>query len=80
MVEEFNQKIRKVSPTVVDLENFPTIVKKRVLKAKLNNFEALDEDLYLRGNKVSENYKGILRNLVNAKAITTNCSPKFAVV
>ena len=79
-VEEFNQKIRKASPTVVDLENYPTIVKKRVLKAKLNNFEALDEDLYLRGNKVSENYKGILRNLVNAKAITNDVPVRYAVV
>ena len=79
-VEEFNEKIRKASPTVVDLENYPTIVKKRVLKAKLNNFEALDEDLYLRGNKVSENYKGILRNLVNAKAITNDVPVRYAVV
>ena len=79
-VEEFNQKIRKVSPTVVDLENYPATVKKRVLKAKLNNFEALDEDLYLRGNKVSENYKGILRNLVNAKAITGDVQVRYAVV
>ena len=49
-IENFNAEIRKASPTVVDLEKYPTIVKKRVLKAKLSNFEALDEDLYLRGN------------------------------
>lgn len=79
-VEAFNKQIRKVSPTVVDLENYPTTIKKRVLKAKLNNFEALDEDLYLRGNKVSENYKGILRNLVNAKAITGDVQVRYAVV
>ncbi|MBQ5673166.1 MAG: SH3 domain-containing protein [Phascolarctobacterium sp.] len=79
-IEKFNAEIRKVSPTVVDLENYPTTIKKRALKMKLNNFEALDEDLYLRGNKVSENYKGILRNLVNAAAITDDVQVKYAVV
>ena len=79
-IEKFNAEIRKVSPTVVDLENYPTTIKKRSLKMKLNNFEALDEDLYLRGNKVSENYKGILRNLVNAAAITDDVQVKYAVV
>ena len=79
-IEKFNAEIRKVSPTVVDLENYPTTIKKRTLKMKLNNFEALDEDLYLRGNKVSENYKGILRNLVNAAAITDDVQVKYAVV
>ena len=79
-VEKFNAEIRKVSPTVVDLANYPTTIKKRSLKMKLNNFEALDEDLYLRGNKVSENYKGILRNLVNAAAITDDVQVKYAVV
>ena len=79
-IEKFNAEIRKVSPTVVDLANYPTTIKKRALKMKLNNFEALDEDLYLRGNKVSENYKGILRNLVNAAAITDDVQVKYAVV
>ena len=79
-IERFNAEIRKVSPTVVDLENYPTTIKKRALKMKLNNFEALDEDLYLRGNRVSENYKGILRKLVNAAAITDDVQVRYAVV
>ena len=79
-IEKFNAEIRKVSPTVVDLENYPTTIKKRALKMKLNNFEALDEDLYLRGNRVSENYKGILRKLVNAAAITDDVQVRYAVV
>ncbi len=79
-IEKFNAEIRNVSPTVVDLANYPTTIKKRSLKMKLNNFEALDEDLYLRGNKVSENYKGILRNLVNAAVITDDVQVKYAVV
>ena len=79
-IERFNAEIRKVSPTVVDLENYPTTIKKRALKMKLNNFEALDEDLYLRGNRVSENYKGILRKLVNATAITDDVQVRYAVV
>ncbi|MBQ3541153.1 MAG: hypothetical protein IJA40_05370, partial [Phascolarctobacterium sp.] len=79
-VEEFNKTIRKVSPTVVDLEKYPETVSKRTVKAKLNNFEALEEDLYLRGNKVSDNYKGILRKLVNSAAITDDVQVKYAVV
>ena len=79
-IERLNAEIRKVSPTVVDLENYPTTIKKRALKMKLNNFEALDEDLYLRGNRVSENYKGILRKLVNAAAITDDVQVRYAVV
>lgn len=79
-IERFNAEIRKVSLTVVDLENYPTTIKKRALKMKLNNFEALDEDLYLRGNRVSENYKGILRKLVNAAAITDDVQVRYAVV
>ena len=79
-VEEFNKTIRKVSPTVVDLEKYPETVSKRTIKAKLNNFEALEEDLYLRGNKVSDNYKGILRKLVNSAAITDDVQVKYAVV
>ena len=79
-IERFNAEIRKVSPTVVDLENYPTTIKKRALKMKLNNFEVLDEDLYLRGNRVSENYKGILRKLVNAAAITDDVQVRYAVV
>ena len=79
-IERLNAEIRKVSPTVVDLENYPTTIKKRALKLKLNNFEALDEDLYLRGNRVSENYKGILRKLVNAAAITDDVQVRYAVV
>ena len=79
-IERFNAEIRKVSPTVVDLENYPTTIKNRALKMKLNNFEVLDEDLYLRGNRVSENYKGILRKLVNAAAITDDVQVRYAVV
>ena len=79
-IERLNAEIRKVSPTFVDLENYPTTIKKRALKLKLNNFEALDEDLYLRGNRVSENYKGILRKLVNAAAITDDVQVRYAVV
>ena len=79
-IEKFNAEIRKVSPTVVDLASYPTTIKKRALKMKLNNFEVLDEDLYLRGNRVSENYKGILRKLVNAAAITDDVQVRYAVV
>lgn len=79
-VEALNKSIRKASPTVIDLAEYPEIVSKRAVKAKLTNFEALEEDLYLRGNKVSDNYKGILRQQVNASAITNDVQVKYAVV
>ena len=79
-VEAFNKEIRKASPTVVDLAEYPAIVSRRTVKAKLTNFEALEEDLYLRGNKVSDNYKGILRQLVNASAIKDDVTVRYAVV
>lgn len=79
-VEAFNKAIRKASPTVIDLADYPETVKGRAVKNRISNFEALDEDLYLRGNKVSDNYKGILRQQVNASAVASNVEVKYAVV
>lgn len=79
-VEAFNKAIRKASPTVIDLAAYPETMRARALKNRLTNFEALDEDLYLRGNKVSDNYKGILRRLVNASAVAGDVKVRYAVV
>lgn len=79
-VDDFNKAIREASPMVVDLENYPETLGARTVKGKLTNFDALDEDLYLRGNKVSDNYKGILRDQVNAEAIKGSVDVRYAVV
>lgn len=79
-VEDFNKAIREASPMVVDLESYPETLGARTVKGKLTNFDALDEDLYLRGNKVSDNYKGILRDQVNAEAIKGSVDVRYAVV
>ena len=79
-ISKLNAEVREKTPAVYDLESYPATVKGRNLKAMLTNFEALEEDLYLRGNKVSDNYKNILRNLVNPKAITHDVAVKYAVV
>lgn len=79
-IEQLNEKIRKASPTVIDLAEYPEKIKGRTLKGKLTNFEALEEDLYLRGNKVSDNYKNILRQLVDADSIKGDVPVRYAVV
>ena len=79
-IARLNAEVREKTPAVYDLENYPATIKGRNLKGMLTNFEALEEDLYLRGNKVSDNYKNILRNLVNSKAVTHDVAVKYAVV
>ena len=39
------------------------------LKTRIMDYSILDDDLYLHGNKVSENYKNILRKQSNISAI-----------
>ena len=79
-IAKLNAEVRKKTPAVHDLENYPATIKGRNLKSMLTNFEALEEDLYLRGNKVSDNYKNILRSLVNTKAVTQEVAVQYAVV
>ena len=78
-IAKLNAEVRKKTPAVYDLENYPATIKGRNLKSMLTNFEALEEDLYLRGNKVSDNYKNILRSLVNTKAVTQEVAVQYAV-
>ena len=58
-VQSFNAKIRQKSRTVVDLANYPGTFNGDSLKTKIMDYSLLDDDLYLHGVKVSDNYKNI---------------------
>ncbi len=79
-VEAFNEKIRAVSPTVIDMKNYPETIKGSDLKKKLRSYDVLDDELYLRGNKVSDNYKNILRAQTNVAAVAPEVNVRYAVV
>lgn len=78
-IKKYNAKIRKVSPSVVDLKQYPASVSGDSLKTKIMNYYVLEDDLYLHGNKVSENYKNILRKQTNIAAIPDNVKVRYAV-
>ena len=78
-IDGFNTKIRSVSRTVFDLSAYPTTVSGDSLKTRIMNYAVLEDDLYLNGNKVSDNYKNILRSQTNIKAIPTTVTVRYAV-
>ncbi len=78
-VADFNRKICSVSPTVVDLASYPKTVSGASIKAKISNYEVLNDDLYLHGNRVSDNYKNIIRTQTNVDAIPSEIKVQYAV-
>ena len=78
-VQSFNSKIRSVSRTVYDLSTYPGTVSGDALKTRIMNYAVLEDDLYLNGNKVSDNYKNILRTQTNIKAIPATVNVRYAV-
>ena len=78
-IDSFNTKIRSVSRTVFDLSAYPTTVSGDALKTRIMNYAVLEDDLYLNGNKVSDNYKNILRSQTNIKAIPATVTVRYAV-
>ncbi len=78
-VKAFNAKIRSASRSVPDLLNYPATVSGDSLKTRIMDYLVLDDDLYLHGNKVSENYKNILRKQTNVGAIPAAVTPRYAV-
>ena len=78
-IASFNDKIRSVSRTVYDLSAYPTTVSGDSLKTRIMNYAVLEDDLYLNGNKVSDNYKNILRAQTNIKAIGATVKVRYAV-
>ncbi len=78
-VQAFNAKVREVSRTVYDMSSYPTTVSGDSLKTRIMNYQVLEDELYLHGNKVSDNYKNILRAQTNTKAIADTVNVRYAV-
>ena len=78
-IDGFNTKIRSVSRTVFDLSAYPATVSGDALKTRIMNYAVLEDDLYVNGNKVSDNYKNILRSQTNIKAIPATVTVRYAV-
>lgn len=78
-VEAFNAKVRAASRTVPDLLNYPTVFTGDSLRTKIMDYAVLEDDLYLHGNKVSENYKNILRKQTNTGKLNGPMSVRYAV-
>lgn len=77
---EYNAKLRAASPSIVDLANFPDTLQGDWVKARICDFTALNDQLYLNGKAVSDNYKNILRGQCNAGNIPLVVNTKFGVV
>ena len=78
-VRNFNSLVCEASPTVPDLKKYPAAVSGDELKALVMNYQVLEDDLYRLGNKVSENYKNILRKQTNVGAIPDTVNVRYAV-
>lgn len=78
-IEEYNSRIREASPTVYSMKDYPEFISGDALKTKIMNYIVLDDELYLHGNKVSENYKNILRKQTNVGAIPNEVKVRYAV-
>ena len=79
-VQAFNEKVRHASSSVPDLLNYPASISGFDMKAKIMNYTILEDELYLHGNKVSENYKKILRSQTNANSIPAKVVPRYGVI
>ncbi len=78
-VSAFNARVRSASRTVPDLINYPASMSGDALKTKIMDYSVLDDDLYLHGNKVSENYKDILRKQTNINAVPATARLRYGV-
>lgn len=78
-IAAFNKKILAASPTVTDLKNYPATVSGDSVKTKIMNYAVLEDDLYLHGNKVSDNYKNLLRKQTNIAAVPDRVNVQYAV-
>lgn len=79
-IQALNAKIRGTSPSVQNLVNYPNTVKGSVLKTKISNYDILLDELYLHGNKISDNYRRILRLQTNVENVPTQITPQYGVV
>ena len=79
-VSNLNSKIVSESPSVCDLASYPTSVTGVIIRSDIADYSLLEDDLYLRGVKVSDNYKNILRTQTNISAIPGTISVQYGVV
>lgn len=79
-VQALNVKILGTSPSVQNLVNYPNTVKGSILKSKISNYDILLDELYLHGNKISDNYRRILRLQTNAENIPAQIIPRYGII
>lgn len=79
-IKNLNSSVRAVSRTVVNMSSYPTEVNGNSLTTKILNYQVLEDDLYLNGKKVSDNYKNILRTQTNVNKIPATVAVRYGVV
>ncbi|MDO4178926.1 MAG: SH3 domain-containing protein [Phascolarctobacterium sp.] len=78
-VADLNKRIINETKSVYNLAVYPQTLTSASVKTKIMDYSLLEDDLYLRGNKVSDNYKGLLREQTNVSAIPANVKVQYAV-
>ena len=78
-VAALNKQIRESSGTVYDLTSYPTKIAGADLRQQLARYQVLEDEIYLRGNKVSNNYKEILKKQTNVKAVPDQVNVRYGV-
>lgn len=79
-INDLNSRIVKESPTVYNMAAYPNTVNSINIKSKIADYTLLEDDLYLRGVKVSDNYKNILRNQTNIAALPGTINVQYGVI
>lgn len=78
-VKNFNKQVNAASRTVPDLLAYPASISGDSLRTRIMDYAVLEDDLYLNGNKVSENYKSILRKQTNTARLAAETKVRYAV-
>lgn len=78
-VTDLNNRIVNESKTVFNLAKYPQTVTSASLKTKIMDYSILEDDLFLRGNKVSDSYKNLLRVQTDVNNIPSIVKVQYAV-
>ncbi len=78
-VAAFNKKIAAASPSVVDLAAYAATVSGDSVREMITDYSVLEDELYLHGKMVSDNYKNILRTQCNVAAVPADVGVQYAV-
>lgn len=79
MIKNLNASIRGMSRTVVHLGSYPETISGDSLKTRIMNYQVLEDDLYMNGRKVSNNYKNIMRTQTNISKIPATVNVRYGV-